>query len=136
MNPVTHFTTDWFTSYGPQWLERLGYLRDRPVSMLEVGSFEGRSACWLMDNILVHPESKLLCVDSWDGKDKALGTSTAKAYDLFRANTRVYGRRVVHIRDRSTRALAGLIHRDFAFDVVFIDGDHEGLSVLTDLVMG
>lgn len=132
---MRHFTTDWFTSYGPQWLERLGHLKDRAVSMLEVGSYEGRSACWLMENILTHNESRLLCVDPWDGTDKTLGIQTIKAYELFKGNTRRYGSRVSHIRDTSTRALAQFITQGRTFDVVFVDGDHEGLTALTDLVM-
>lgn len=74
---VTHFTADWFTCNAQAWLDKLGYMRDRRVQALEIGRYEGRSAHWLMSNILVHPGSTLLtCVDPWDGLDPCLGSST------------------------------------------------------------
>ena len=43
-------------------------LRDRvgvPTKLLEVGVWEGRSACWMLDNILTHPDSRYIGVDAW-----------------------------------------------------------------------
>ena len=38
----------------------------RPLKVLEVGSFEGSSATWLAQHLLVHhPDSRLVCVDNW-----------------------------------------------------------------------
>lgn len=52
---MSDFTADWFTSYGADWLRLLGHLRSGPARGLEIGSYEGRSAVWLMDNLLVPP---------------------------------------------------------------------------------
>ena len=42
---------------------------DQPLLLLEVGSFEGSfegsSAAWLAESLLVHPSSLLICVDAW-----------------------------------------------------------------------
>jgi predicted O-methyltransferase YrrM len=47
-----------------QWLRDLGELVGRPnVRFLEVGSYEGRSACWLLNNVLTHESARLTCVD-------------------------------------------------------------------------
>lgn len=31
--------------------------------MLEIGSYEGRSAVWFLENILTHPTARIVCVD-------------------------------------------------------------------------
>lgn len=43
------FSTDWFSAYVPSWLaalDKLGIFLDAKRDVLEIGSFEGRSACW------------------------------------------------------------------------------------------
>jgi predicted O-methyltransferase YrrM len=138
MKHHTHFSADWFTGHAEHWLRLLGHLRDRPVRALEIGSYEGRSACWLLDNLLVHPESKLWCVDPWDGTDPCLEHKTTDAEDLFDGNVRFYGERVLKVRKTSLEFLTTTLAVNPArglFDLVFVDGDHEGYSALTDLVL-
>jgi len=59
------FTEDWFTNNIPTWNKVLGNLRNKPVKFLEIGSFEGRSAVWALENILTHKQSELYCIDHW-----------------------------------------------------------------------
>lgn len=61
------FTTDWVTQFVPSWTKHvLPVLAGRPgVRWLEVGSFEGRSALWTLDNVLTGPGSEITCVDLW-----------------------------------------------------------------------
>ena len=59
------FTEDWFTNNIPTWNKVLGNLRNKPVKFLEIGSFEGRSATWALENILTHKDSQLYCIDHW-----------------------------------------------------------------------
>lgn len=33
----------------------------------QMGSLEGASAMWLAENLLKHPASLLICLDTWDG---------------------------------------------------------------------
>lgn len=138
MLPHTHFTSDWFTQYADLWLARMGHLSSTKVLMLEIGSYEGRSACWLLSNILQHHESQLTCVDTWDGKDKVLGGLTERAFNTFLKNTAPYRpAKVGYVVGSSYLYLAHLLTRNMIrlFDIVFVDGDHEGYSALSDLVM-
>src|SRR5438105_2903605 len=58
------FTKDYFTSRIPLWRRTLAHLRGRAeLRALEVGTYEGRSALWLLENILTDPSSRLVCVD-------------------------------------------------------------------------
>ena len=60
------FTADGFSSHIPNWERWLRPLAGQPTQVLEIGSYEGRSAVWLLQEILTHPESRLTCVDIWD----------------------------------------------------------------------
>ncbi len=132
---VTHFTADWFTEHAPHWLEMLGHLRDMPAKVLEVGSYEGRSACWMMDNLLLHPDALLLCVDVWDGKDPCLGDKTLTAEQAFMKNVRWYGKRVQRWKGPSVSAMSCLYDAGKWYDLVFVDGNHEGSAALLDLLL-
>ena len=127
---------DWFARHIPVWLEHLApLLQGQPLNALEVGSYEGRSACWTLENILRHPTSTLTCIDPWDGLDPALGNDTIPAEARFDANTQQYSSKLIKLKGRSINRLAQLIQEEKLFDLVFIDGDHEGQSALTDLCM-
>jgi predicted O-methyltransferase YrrM len=59
------FTVDQVTSRPGVWLRHLSQYRDKEAHYLEVGSNEGRSAIWMLQNILIHPRSTVTCVDVW-----------------------------------------------------------------------
>src|SRR5215212_4787789 len=56
---------DWFSRNLPEWRELLLSLNRKPCRLLEIGSYEGRSSFWMVDNLLSHRDSSLTCVDSW-----------------------------------------------------------------------
>jgi tetratricopeptide (TPR) repeat protein len=58
------FTNDIFSYRIPQWETHLQFLSQREnLQVLQVGCFEGMSACWLLDRILIHPQDKLTCIE-------------------------------------------------------------------------
>lgn len=65
MNDQPIWTNDWATYHYTNWRKFLGKFRDVPATGLEIGSCEGRSSCFFVQNILTHAESKLICVDPW-----------------------------------------------------------------------
>ena len=62
------FTVDLFSRHVPAWLEHVvPRLQGRPgARWLEVGSFEGQSALWTLENVLTGEGSCLTCVDVFD----------------------------------------------------------------------
>lgn len=128
---------DWFDRHAEAWREHLAPLFGARVRALEVGSYEGRSACWMMDNLLTHPGSTLTCVDCWDGKDAALGQKTLDAERRFDANLAPHAGRVRKVKSRSLPALAGLLAagEGGSYGLAFVDGEHEGLAALADLLL-
>lgn len=118
------FTSDWFSHCIPHWEELLGRLAGKPgLEFLEIGSHEGRSALWLLDNILTHPSATITCIDHW---------LEAAAERRFDANVAASGRsnQVCKIKSQSRRVLPRLV--DQSLDFAYIDGSHEAADVLLD----
>jgi len=62
------FTKDWFTNNLTRWESIVvPYLKSlkKPITAIEIGVFEGRSAIWTLENILEHPKSQMWLVDNW-----------------------------------------------------------------------
>lgn len=118
------FTSDWHSPHEPLWHEYLGPLDGRPVRCLEIGSHEGRSAVWIVQHLLSHPDSTLTCIDPWPNSD---------AERRFDANLSEQGRgsQIRKLKTESWRALPLLTP---GFDFIYIDGSHEGRDVLEDAI--
>ena len=122
------FTADWTSQNTKVWAEILAPLKGRPgIKALEVGSYEGRSAVWFLQNILTDAGSSITCVDIFD--QPAIETR----YDK---NMKATGNsaKVIKIKDRSDRALTKLTPA--SYDLIYIDGSHYSKDVLVDAVLG
>jgi predicted O-methyltransferase YrrM len=133
----SYASQDWLSPNLPTWREYLYPLLayKEPLQALEIGSYEGRSACWLMENMLHHPQSSLTCIDNWDGKYDGPGGCRAKtAEPLFNSNVAEWGHRIRKIKEDSIIALSWLISERAKFNFIYVDGCHEGFTVLSDLL--
>jgi predicted O-methyltransferase YrrM len=92
------------------------------VKMLEIGSFEGRSAIWFLENILTGADSSLTCVDRF----------RPPYGDVFDRNLAASGRssQAVKLVGSSNLVLPSLA--DASFDAVYIDGGHREREVWDD----
>ncbi len=101
----------------------LGSMATRPVRGLEVGCLEGRSMIWLAENICRHPASTILGVDP---------SRNAQCYTRLLTNIArcPMASKITLRRESSFTVLPGL--ESAGYDFVYIDGDHEGKSVLFD----
>ena len=144
-----NFTRDWFSANIPAW--DLIFAEQKPRHILEVGSFEGRSACHTIERLAaLYPGSaSLTCIDNWIGGQEhrdaggfyqAVMSDAERRFDhntrvaLEKVNNRVTLRK---IKQNSRDALAQfLVARPLAqFDLIFIDGSHEAPDVLADGVL-
>ena len=121
--------------HGANWLQWLAKYKDQPCSAVEVGSFEGRSALWFLENILTHPQSVLTCVDTWEGSEDhhAFGVDCSHLFETFSANVQPYGGKVSARRGRSQSVLRGF--SESLADFIYIDGSHTAPNVLQDSVL-
>jgi predicted O-methyltransferase YrrM len=130
------FTADWFSGHIPAW--RVILNRFPPMRILEVGSYEGRCACFLIQECASLNE--IVCVDTWQGGLEHEKRAMPDVERRFDKNTRLACSRrptlvLRKIKSRSAQALARLIATDEPkFDLVYVDGSHEAPDVLTDAV--
>jgi len=119
-------TEDWFSLRIPNWEKLLETYKGKPfVRYLEVGVFEGRSALWMLENILTHPTAHATAVDIF------LGDLEKR----FRDNLQRSGRsqQVTVLKGDSKEVLRGLPMS--SYDIIYIDGSHLARNVLADAVL-
>ena len=118
------YSTDWTSRNADSWRQVLGSLAGKPgIRALEVGTYEGRSAVWLLENILTGAQASITCIDIFNG-----------AYELnFDRNVKPYGAQVEKIKARSQVALRGL--KPESYDFAYIDGSHVAKDVLVDAML-
>jgi predicted O-methyltransferase YrrM len=122
------FSADWVNKGGrvEDWTRALMRYRHLPRAHgLEIGSFEGRSAIWFLDNILTDDSSKLTCVDLF-----------AEEYEsVFDANIEASGhsRRVEKKKGPSSLVLRTL--KPNHYDFIYIDGCHQAACTFLDAAL-
>jgi predicted O-methyltransferase YrrM len=135
------YTEDWFSHVEPVWGEIL--YRFPPTRLLEIGSYEGRSACFLIERLAVNRPIELHCVDTWEGgieHDRGAMSSVEARFDSNIAIARQRVRCSVNFfkhKARSSDALARLLANGARerFDLIYVDGSHQAPDVLTDAVL-
>jgi len=121
------YTTDYVTRHTANWQTWLADWSGKPnVHFLEIGSYEGRSAVWFLQNILTNPTSTLDCVDLFIGRG---------AEARFDHNIRLSGRsgQVRKHKGRSEDVLLTLVPAHF--DMIYVDGGHRAANVLMDAML-
>jgi len=136
------FTADWFTN----GLINFEYTKEQmdslPASILEIGCHEGRSTCWMLENLLAQ-DGTITCIDPFANEPlSAFKNDQPPASNLieqvFRHNTDLARSPEQTIRLMPTLsfyALAELITENKQFDFVYVDGSHSADEVLADAVM-
>lgn len=129
------FTHEWFYRQRPQFEKHLLSLEGKPLKCLEIGSFEGESACWLLKNILTNQESHLTCIDPWKDELPYQNNYREKihlAKDLFDENTKEF---------KNLTTIQGYSHIELRklplehFDFIYVDGSHKHTDCLEDMIL-
>ena len=133
MSPKT-FSAYWFDIHIPKFTQLLSCFKNIPnVHFLEIGSFEGRSSCWFLDEILTGAGSTLTCVDTWQGSMENTLKQKQSIWNTFQNNIQEYGERCKIYKDTSRNILRNL--QCASYDFIYIDGSHTTKDVLTDAVL-
>ncbi len=117
------FTQNWTEPFIRNATQHLLPLKDKPLKYLEIGVFEGRSLCWMAENVLLHPKSFGVGIDTWPKSDEferaEHNCGHHKNLKLIRSNMTIEA------------CNFSLGH----FDIIYIDGDHLAIPVMTDTVL-
>lgn len=115
------FTENWMNFNIPSWSKIFTEILPNPKRLLEIGSYEGCSAVWLLNNAMKE-DSILYCIDTWED------ASVEARFDHNCAD-----KRIVKSKNRSSNELRILNLNDW--DFIYIDGSHVACDVLEDLVL-
>lgn len=133
-NPKYKFSYDWVSPHTPDWANDLAHLKGQPnVRALEIGCFEGQSACWFLDNILTHPTSRLICVDPFAVPMASILLRYFEARFDENIAASGSGDRVIKLIGQSQVVVRTLQHSQF--DFIYVDGSHKIGDVLQDAVL-
>ncbi len=127
------FTNAWSVGLQPTMMMLLAHLVGRPdARILEVGSYEGRAACWLLDNVLTGDGAQLTCIEPFRDYADRPGDDWTAIRARWTKNTDGRAR----LFDRLSDFAASTFYdgEDHPFDAAFIDGDHSAAAVLSDAV--
>ena len=134
------FTSDWFEEVKASFEDFARSNSGRKLRVLEIGSYEGRSTVWMLDNLLGHPESRLTAVDTFAGGMEHRDNSDHDLGGLERRFLSNVGQckhvdRLRVIKKDSDDALLQLRREKAVFDFIYIDGSHVAIDVLHDAVL-
>ncbi len=127
------YTKDWFHWAPEVWTQLTSILPARQ-RFLEIGSFEGRSAVWTIENMMA-ADAEIVCVDTWEGGEDHTNGEMIGAETRFDRNVGIAKTInpvvVTKIKETSYTALTSLAGQP-NFDFVYIDGSHLARDVLMD----
>ncbi len=133
---------NWFDGNIVNWTKILADFKGIPLQYLEIGSYKGRSACWMLLNLLTHEQSKMTVIDPFTGSAEHILQNSGKKLELreiFQHNIKQTkkAKKVRVIQDYSQNALIGLLAKKERtdFDIIYIDGSHTAYDTLTDAVL-
>jgi len=138
------FTNNWFRAGAIVYWEKL-LAKVKPQKVLEIGSYEGSSATYLIESNNWCDNLDLWCVDSWEGgiEHRAKDTDMNQVEEHFDFNISLARKNAqnsatVHkLKGYSGVELPKLLTDNHAgtFDFVYVDGSHQAPDVLFDAVL-
>tara|TARA_B110000977_G_C11039727_1_gene478407 strand:+ start:73 stop:765 length:693 start_codon:yes stop_codon:yes gene_type:complete len=111
------------------------YLPQDPAknfSYLEIGSYEGLSALNILFN---YKNCRVTVIDLWgesNANSESLNVNFNEIEDRFNKN--LDGYKYIKIKNDSVIALRELLKQKKLFDIIYIDGSHNGEDILSDAI--
>ena len=138
------FTTNWFELNGKKvWDLFLPKLN--PSKVLEIGSYEGESTCYLINYLSKKENTELYCIDNWTGAIEQINRNIdmKEVENRFDNNVKKAMMdkpnkiKFVKLKGNSDFYLSKLLTQNKSnyFDFIYVDGSHQAQDVLFDALM-
>lgn len=143
-NDVTeHYTQDWFSKEISIWNKyKPLFFNKEKIRCLEIGSFEGRSTIYMLNNYCNGNNSHVDALDTWEGSVEHSSDKKDNLYDRFLNNTQKFieKNKLSIYRDYSSNTLMKFIQELNAnsreqYDVIYVDASHIAKDVLLDATL-
>lgn len=136
MSNERFFEFKWFDGQIPLFSTFLKeYSGKDNLKFLEIGSFEGYSTCWMLDNILTGKDCSITCVDSWSGGQEHSKINMSEIEKRFLINIENAKSKVEIKKGLSKDVLISLRDKLNYYDFIYIDGGHTAKDVIEDLIL-
>ena len=141
------YTKDWFLHNTKKVWDQL-IPQINPTRILEIGTYEGASVCYLIDLFSKSKSIEIHCIDTWEGgiEHQTGGTAESNMSDVeqrFLYNTNISlsnasnkATLICH-KGYSDKELIKLLSEDKQgyFDFIYVDGSHQAPDVLCDAIL-
>ena len=141
MSSSYRYTNNWFDrniNISMKMLQQLYKTNNdyKKVDILEIGTHEGRSTIWMLDNLCCHPNSTFTSIDPYFPEDVTSPVNSV-TYQNFLHNISLCSSKskFVQYKDLSSNILPKLLNESKVYDIIYIDGSHLMEDVLYDLRM-
>mgnify|MGYP000882405945 CR=1 FL=1 len=138
------FTNNWFEINAKGiWDALLPQLK--PTSILEIGSYEGKSATYLINNSHWSDTISITCIDTWSGGiehqerkidmldvEKRFDNNSDLALRNSSPNKRIY--KIKNTSDKALCEIYANTNKEI-YDFIYIDGSHQAPDVLSDAIL-
>lgn len=130
------FSYDWFSQHIVRWkIDLAKFVGQENLRFIEVGTFEGRAAVWLLQNVLTHPSSQIICIDNWTFKNQSLKIDPSEMESTFDHNIATIQREgSVQKESGDSSDVLNTLPVD-SFDFIYVDGAHIASAVLEDAIL-
>ena len=135
------FTKDWFDQNSRQNWDRIVPIIN-PKKILEIGSYEGAAACYLIEKLGKNNFLEVHCIDTWEesdglAKEEALIVEKRFDYNMQLAVNRSQNKtKYFKHKSQSHLVLSKMIADGVGdFDLIYVDASHYAVDVLTDAVL-
>ena len=123
------YTQDWVKDRPVFWKIHLKKFFGMPnLRFLEIGSFEGRSAIWMLQNVLTHETARIDCIDGFykepDNYELRFDHNILHSGASEKINK-------IHGESREILRKLPLV----SYDCIYIDGGHSAVEVIQDAVL-
>jgi GR25 family glycosyltransferase involved in LPS biosynthesis/cephalosporin hydroxylase len=127
------YTNNWFDRNINLSMKLIKQLTNNgPVTILEVGTYEGKSAIWMLENLCSHPDAKFVSIDSYSQDDLTVKPDT---YVNFCHNIKLIKEpsKFSQIVGNSQDIMPTLIEKNEKYDIIYIDTTCDMEKVLIDI---
>jgi len=137
------FSNGWFHGNIPRWDKFIP--QKNPRKILEIGSFEGQSICYLIEKLSDGTNLEIHSIDTWEGgiEHQAEGEDMSLIEDHFDYNVKLASKNKANIKIYKHKGFSDVLMPKMLasgmknyFDLVYIDGSHLASDVLSDAIMG
>ncbi len=142
------YTNEWFNKRDVKGVWDTLIPQLNPTKFLEIGSYEGASACYIIEKIAAKRNMELHCIDSWKGgyehqESGNFETNMSDVETRFHHNIKLAMKKTKYDVDlsihkgMSDEILCSLFaqNKGSYFDFIYVDGSHEAPDVLLDALL-